>query len=128
MVKTQYQLLKDNEPIALGSMVHCLDVFYWEIYYGYNHLEYDIVPFSQVEEVYRKAKAFDNYMVDLVKSMETYPHEYEKYANFLKETYEFYMQDKEDFIKGYKDEMRRGDELITGVEEYDRIIKQLEDN
>ena len=47
MDRTQYQLLKDNEPIALGSMVHCLDVFYWEIYYGYNHLEYDIVPFSQ---------------------------------------------------------------------------------
>lgn len=47
MVRIQYQLLKDNEPIALGSMVHCLDVFYWEIYYGYNHLEYDIVPFSK---------------------------------------------------------------------------------
>ena len=47
MVRIQYQLLKDDEPIALGSMVHCLDVFYWEIYYGYNHLEYDIVPFSQ---------------------------------------------------------------------------------
>ena len=59
MDRTQYQLLKDNEPIALGSMVHCLDVFYWEIYYGYNHLEYDIVPFSQDEEVYRKAQAFD---------------------------------------------------------------------
>ena len=59
MVRIQYQLLKDNEPIALGSMVHCLDVFYWEIYYGYNHLEYDIVPFSRDEEVHRKAKAFD---------------------------------------------------------------------
>ena len=47
MDRTQYQLLKDNEPIALGSMVHCLDVFYWEIYYGYNHLEYDIIPFNQ---------------------------------------------------------------------------------
>ena len=59
MVRIQYQLLKDDEPIALGSMVHCLNVFYWEIYYGYNHLEYDIVPFSQDEEVYRKEKAFD---------------------------------------------------------------------
>ena len=49
MVRIQYQLLKDDEPIALGSMVHCLDVFYWEIYYGYDHLEYDIVPFSQDE-------------------------------------------------------------------------------
>ncbi|MDN6612529.1 MAG: hypothetical protein L0L09_13380 [Staphylococcus equorum] len=47
MVRIQYQLLKDNEPIALGSMVHCLDVFYWEIYYGNDHLEYNIVPFSQ---------------------------------------------------------------------------------
>lgn len=59
MVRIQYQLLKDNEPIALGSMVHCLDVFYWEIYYGYDHLAYNIVPFRQDEEVYRKAKAFD---------------------------------------------------------------------
>ena len=59
MVRIQYQLLKDDEPIALGSMVHCLDVFYWEIYYGYNHLEYDILPFRQDEEVYRKEKAFD---------------------------------------------------------------------
>lgn len=47
MNRTQYQLLKDNEPIALGSMVHCLDVFYWEIYYGYDHLAYNIVPFRQ---------------------------------------------------------------------------------
>ena len=59
MVRIQYQLLKDDEPIALGSMVHCLDVFYWEIYYSYNHLEYDILPFRQDEEVYRKEKAFD---------------------------------------------------------------------
>ena len=66
-------------------------------------------------------------MVDLVKSMETYPHEYEKHDNFLKETYEFYMQDKEDFIKGYKDEVRRGHEIISSVEEYDGIIKDLED-
>ena len=65
MVRIQYQLLKDNEPIALGSMVHCLDVFYWEIYYGYNHLEYDIVPFRQDEEVYRKAKAWDNYIAEV---------------------------------------------------------------
>lgn len=47
MIRMQYQLLKDNEPIALGSMTHCLDVFCWEIYYGYNHLEYNIVPFRQ---------------------------------------------------------------------------------
>lgn len=59
MIRIQYQLLKDNEPIAVGSMAHCLDVFYWEIYYGYDHLLYNIVPFKQDEEVYRKAKAFD---------------------------------------------------------------------
>lgn len=59
MIRTQYQLLKDNEPIAVGSMTHCLDVFYWEIYYGYDHLLYNIVPFKQDEEVYCKAKAFD---------------------------------------------------------------------
>lgn len=82
---------------------------------------------KEIQEVYSKAKAFDNYMVDLVKSIETYPHEYEKHANFLKETYEFYMQDKEDFIKGYKDEVRRGHEIVSSVEEYDEIIKNLED-
>lgn len=49
--------MKNDEPIAIGSMSHCLDVFYWEIYYGYNHLEYNIVSFRQDEEVYRKAKA-----------------------------------------------------------------------
>ena len=70
MDRTQYQLLKDNKPIALGSMVHCLDVFYWEIYYGYNHLEYDIVPFSQDEEVYHKAKAWEELKGLL---MEEYP-------------------------------------------------------
>lgn len=58
MARIPYQLLKDNEPIALGSMTHCLDVFYWEIYYGYDHLAYNIVPFKQDDEVYRKAKAF----------------------------------------------------------------------
>ena len=59
MTRTSYQLMKNDEPIAIGSMSHCLDVFYWEIYYGYNHLEYDILPFRQDEEVYRKEKAFD---------------------------------------------------------------------
>ena len=59
MTRTSYQLMKNYEPIAIGSMSHCLDVFYWEIYYGYNHLEYNIVSFRQDEEVYRKAKAFD---------------------------------------------------------------------
>ena len=82
---------------------------------------------KELQEVYKKAKAFDNYMVDLVKSMETYPHEYEKHDNFLKETYEFYMQDKEDFIKNYKDEVRRGHEIVSDVEEYDEIINDLED-
>lgn len=59
MTRTSYQLMKNDEPIAIGSMSHCLDVFYWEIYYGYNHLEYNIVSFRQDEEVYRKAKAYD---------------------------------------------------------------------
>ena len=127
MVRIQYQLLKDNEPIALGSMMHCLDVFYWKIYYGYNHLEYDIVPFSKDEEVYRKAKAFDNYMVDLAKTIELYPHDYIKNNNFAKETYEFYMKSKEDFIKAYENEVGRKYELIRDVAEYDRILSDLED-
>ena len=74
MDRTQYQLLKDNEPIALGSMVHCLDVFYWEIYYGYDHLEYDIVPFSQDEEVHRKAKAWDSLKELLMKEYPSVVH------------------------------------------------------
>ena len=59
MTRTSYQLMKNDEPIAIGSMSHCLDVFYWEIYHSYNHLAYNIVPFRQDEEVYRKAQAFD---------------------------------------------------------------------
>lgn len=65
MTGTAYQLMKNDEPIAIGSMSHCLDVFYWEIYHGYNHLAYNIVPFRQDEEVYRKAKAFDNYIAEV---------------------------------------------------------------
>mgnify|MGYP006883371366 CR=1 FL=1 len=60
MIRIQYQLLKDNEPIALGSMAHCLDVFYWEIYYGYNHLEYNIVPFSQEDSVSKYIDRLDD--------------------------------------------------------------------
>lgn len=65
MAGTHYQLLKDNESIALGSMAHCLDVFYWEIYYGYNHLAYSILPFRQDAEVYHKAKAWDKYIAEV---------------------------------------------------------------
>lgn len=71
IIRTQYQLLKDNEPIAVGSMTHCLDVFYWEIYYGYDHLTYNIVPFSQddneLQEIYKKAKDFD----EVIKKVKT---------------------------------------------------------
>lgn len=81
---------------------------------------------EELKEVYCKAKAFDNYMVDLVKSMETYPHEYLTEDNFVQKTYEFYMQDKEDFIKFYKDDRRSGHEVIADVEEYDEIINELE--
>lgn len=63
MVRIQYQLLKVNEPIALGNMEHCLDVFYWEIYYGNNHLEYNIVPFSQEDSVSKSVapSSFNNH-------------------------------------------------------------------
>lgn len=60
MVRIQYQLLKDNEPIALGSMVHCLDVFYWEIHYGYDHLAYKIVPLSQEDSVRKYIDKLDD--------------------------------------------------------------------
>lgn len=59
MVRTSYQLLKNDEPIALGSMTHCLDVFYWEIYYGCDHLLYNIIPFKQDNEY--KERADDEY-------------------------------------------------------------------
>ena len=81
---------------------------------------------KELKEVYRKAQAFDNYMVDLAKTIELYPHDYDKYNNFAKETYEFYMQDKEDFIKGYENEVGHKHELIHDVEEYDRILSDLE--
>lgn len=70
MVRTQYQLLKDNEPIALGSMTHCLDMFYWEIYYGCDHLAYNIAIFRQDEEVYQKAKAWDLLKVELKRKLD----------------------------------------------------------
>lgn len=82
----------------------------------------------ELKEVYRKAKAWDNYMVDLVKTMETFPHDYIKSDNFAKETYEFYMKSKEDFIKLYENEVGRRYELIRDVEEYDRILSDLEDD
>lgn len=45
--KSTYQLLKNDDPIALGSIDHCLDVFYWEIYYGNDHLQYKIRLFKE---------------------------------------------------------------------------------
>ena len=81
----------------------------------------------ELQEVYRKAQAFDNYMVDLAKTIETFPHDYIKSDNFAKETYEFYMKSKEDFIKSYENEVGRKYELIRDVAEYDRILSDLED-
>ena len=82
---------------------------------------------KELEEVYCKAKAFDNYMVDLAKTVELYPHDYIKNSNFAKETYEFYMKSKEDFIKAYENEVGRKHELIHDIAEYDRILSDLED-
>ena len=82
---------------------------------------------KELKEVYRKAQAFDNYMVDLAKTIETFPHDYIKSDNFAKETYEFYMKSKEDFIKSYENEVGRKYELIRDVAEYDRILSDLED-
>lgn len=81
----------------------------------------------EVQEVYKKAQAFDNYMVDLAKTIETFPHDYIKNDNFAKETYEFYMKSKEDFIKSYENEVGRRYELIRDIAEYDKIISYLED-
>ena len=81
----------------------------------------------ELQEVYRKAQAFDNYIVDLAKTMEEYPDNYIKSDNFAKETFEFYMKSKEDFIKSYENEVGRKYELIRDVAEYDRILSDLED-
>ena len=81
----------------------------------------------ELQQVYNKAKAFDNYMVDLAKTIELYPHDYIKNSNFAKETYEFYMKSKEDFIKAYKNEVGRKHELIHDIAEYDIILSDLED-
>lgn len=86
-----------------------------------------LVTKEYFEELKRKAQAFDNYMVDLAKTMEEYPHNYIKSDNFAKETYEFYMKSKEDFIKAYENEVGRKYELIRDVAEYDRILSDLED-
>ena len=86
-----------------------------------------LVTKEYFEELKRKAQAFDNYMVDLAKTMEEYPHNYIKSDNFAKETFEFYMKSKEDFIKSYENEEGRKYELIRDVEEYDRILSDLED-
>ena len=82
---------------------------------------------NELQEVYRKAKAFDNYIVDLAKTMEVFPHDYIKSDNFAKETYDFYMKSKEDFIKAYENEVGRKHELIHDVAEYDRLLSSLED-
>ena len=86
-----------------------------------------LVTKEYFEELKRKAQAFDNYMVDLAKTMEEYPHNYIKSDNFAKETFEFYMKSKEDFIKAYENEEGRKYKLIRDVEEYDRILSDLED-
>lgn len=82
--------------------------------------------FDSKDEMFKKAQAFDNYIVDMVKSIETYPHDYIKHSNFAKETHDFYMRSKEDFIETYKNEVSHGHELIESVEEYDKIIDELE--
>ena len=84
-------------------------------------------PIDELQEVYRKAKAFDNYIVDLAKTMEVFPHDYIKSDNFAKETYDFYMKSKEDFTKVYENEVGRKHELIHDVAEYDRLLSGLED-
>ena len=82
---------------------------------------------DEVRKVYRKAQAFDNYMVDLAKTIEEYPHNYIKSDNFAKETFEFYMKSKKDFIKAYENEVGRKHELIRDIAEYDRLLSNLED-
>ncbi|MDW3783654.1 hypothetical protein QI349_02760 [Staphylococcus saprophyticus] len=78
--------------------------------------------------LFEKAQEFDNYIADLAKTMEEYPPDYDKYGNFAKETYEFYMKSKEDFIKAYEKEVGHKHELIRDVAEYDELVNKMEVN
>lgn len=92
-----------------------------------THEKYETMA-NEINQVYQKARAFDNYMVDLAKTMEEYPHNYIKSDNFAKETYEFYMKSKENFIKAYENEVGRKHELIRDAAEYDELINKMEGN
>lgn len=59
--KSAYQLLKNGDPVALGSIDHCLDVFYWEIYYGNDHLQYKIILFEENVWYETSSKNIANY-------------------------------------------------------------------
>lgn len=80
---------------------------------------------KRLTEQERKAKAFDNYMVDLTMAIQTYRNDYDKHRKFRKETYDYYMQSKEKFIESYNN-VDRHHETIDSVEEYDKIISDLE--
>lgn len=81
-----------------------------------------------IKDLERKAQAFDNYLVDLAKTIKTFPNDYIKNDDFIKETCDFYMQSKEDFIKAYENETGRKNELIRDVAEYDEIIGRVYDD
>lgn len=83
-------------------------------------------PTEELQNVYRKAQAFDNYMVDAYKYEECYQNDSE-YLKETKETYNFYMQDKENFIKNWNEETNNCNP-IEGVKEHERIITLLEAN
>ncbi|UXE02432.1 hypothetical protein Biyabedamokiny1_00079 [Staphylococcus phage Biyabeda-mokiny_1] len=45
-----YVLYKRGEPIAQGSMEHCLDVYYWERVHGYSNKGYELLPIGYEQE------------------------------------------------------------------------------
>ncbi|BAO09548.1 hypothetical protein X577_gp005 [Staphylococcus phage S25-4] len=42
--------IKTTEPIAQGSMEHCLDVYYWERVHGYSNKGYELLPMGYEQE------------------------------------------------------------------------------
>lgn len=45
-----FVLYKRGEPIAQGSMEHCLDVYYWERVHGYSNKGYELLPIEYEQE------------------------------------------------------------------------------
>lgn len=77
---------------------------------------------NELHEVYRKAKAWDNYMVD------TYIYDKVYSDGDHKEAYDFYMKlDVKSYIDCLNKELADTGHFINSVEEYKQILNEIED-